>query len=74
MNVALHKIRQLEIFVTTEKAAIMVNKSVRWVQANKHMFVFKRKNGKRNLCFELTSVMEVWNRLEQKKQDEKTVL
>lgn len=59
MNIALYKIRAAQIYVNSVKAATMVNRDVSWVQKNKHLFVFDRVNGKRNLRFELSSVLEV---------------
>lgn len=63
MNRALVKIQELGIFVSTQKAATMVGRDVTWVQKNKRKFVFKRKNGRRNLEFELTSVLRVWDKM-----------
>jgi len=59
MTIALHKIRCLNLYVSSQKAATMVNRDITWVQKNKNRFVFRRKNSKRNLEFELSSVLEV---------------
>lgn len=67
MIVEPHKIRALKIYVSSHEAAGMVEKSVRWVQLNKHRFQFRRQNGKRNLEMELTSVLKVYEKM--KKQD-----
>lgn len=69
MNLALNRLRQLDIYVSSEKAATMVGKSVRWVQENKDKFNYKRKNQKRNLEFEITSVLQVWENLSHGKSE-----
>lgn len=60
---ALIQIRKAQLYVSTEKAALMVGRSVRWVRDNKQKFVFKRKNNCRNLEYELSSVLKVWQDL-----------
>ncbi len=59
MKVALYKIRELGIYVSSVKVATMVNRDISWVQKNKHLFVYERVNGKRNLKFELSSVLKL---------------
>jgi hypothetical protein len=69
MTAALNRLRQLDIYVSSEKAATMVGKSVRWVQDNKERFKYRRKNQKRNLEYELTSVLQVWENLSHGKSE-----
>lgn len=66
MNNALTIVRRADIWVSTQKAALMVGKSMRWVQENKMLFRFQMK-GSRNLVFELASVLKVAQSLEQRK-------
>lgn len=67
MNVPLYLIRAREIYLSSKETAAMVKKSVRWVQANRFRFSFRRQNGKRNLEFELSSILSVWNELRREK-------
>lgn len=62
MNLPLHIIRATGIYLSSKKAAAMVGKSMRWMQANRFRFTFRRKN-KRNLEFELASILKVWHEL-----------
>lgn len=63
MNVTEHKLQQLQIYVSSKKAALMLGRDITWVQKNKMMFSFRIK-GSRNLEFELCSVLKVSNQLE----------
>lgn len=62
MNVPLYLIRARGIYLSSKETAAMVKKSARWVQANRFRFEFRRK-GSRNLEFELSSILSVWNEL-----------
>lgn len=63
MNIALHKVRAANVWVSTGKAATMVGRDCSWVQKNKERFEFKRPKS-RNLFFELTSVLKVQEELQ----------
>lgn len=57
MKVALNKVREADVWISTAKVAKMLNITPDAVIKSKHAFNFKRP-GKRNLQFELSSVLE----------------
>ncbi len=66
MIASYHILRSAEIWVSTQKAAQMCGMGPRWVQKWKSDFEFRRK-GKRNLEFEITSVLKVAEKLQEEK-------
>ncbi len=68
------QIRKADLYVGTEKAAVLLDKSDSWVKKNrsKFPFVFRRKNGGRLLEYEISSVLEVWNKLQLMRKATKT--
>lgn len=60
MNIPLCIIRPMGIYLSSKETAALVKRSMRWVQANRFRFEFRRQNGKRNLEFELSSILQVW--------------
>lgn len=67
MTAPLHKIRSTDVWISSKKAAGLLERSVRWVQMNRSRFDYRRP-GSRNLEFELSSVLKVWNELEAQKE------
>lgn len=62
-SVALHIVRSADQWVGSKKAAQLCQKSVRWVQANKELFKYRRKK-KKCLEYELSSVIQVRQKLD----------
>jgi hypothetical protein len=58
MSVALHILRNADIWVSTKKVALICNRDVTWVQKNKARFTFRRQKV-RKLEIELSSALEV---------------
>jgi hypothetical protein len=59
MEYPLHRIRLLEKHLSTKEVALVLCKSTSWVRIHKNLFDWKRK-GRRNLKYELTSVIQVY--------------
>lgn len=53
----LHRIRMQDMYVSCSRAARIVGKSQRWVRLNRELFIVD--DSKRNLKFELSSVLEL---------------
>tara|TARA_R110002074_G_scaffold86875_8_gene191874 strand:- start:1175 stop:1432 length:258 start_codon:yes stop_codon:yes gene_type:complete len=64
---ALQILRNADIYLKTTEVASMVGMSKRWVSLNKTKFKVRRLNDKKNLLFELSSVLEVALELEETK-------
>lgn len=58
MSIALHILRNADIWVSTKKVALICNRDVTWVQKNKARFNFRRQKV-RKLEIELSSALEV---------------
>lgn len=52
----LHRIRMQDIYVSSTRAASILGKSERWMRLNRDLFIVD--DSKRNLKFELSSVLE----------------
>jgi|GEM_PF-6624548 len=65
----LSKIRGAEKHLSTLEVARFLVRSVRWVRDNKKRFDFERQNQKRNLKYELSSVIKVWLEIENENQE-----
>lgn len=67
MNRALNIVRRADLWVSSEKAAIMLGRSLRWVQRHKDRMRFRRK-GTRNLEFELSSILKLEQLMTEQKE------
>ncbi len=56
MTIPPNIVRRADIWISTREASELLPYGLRWMQANKHLFEYRRK-GKRNIEFELSSVL-----------------
>ena len=57
----LNGLDRAELWVSTKEACKVLNRSDKWLKTHKEKFEFKRKNGRGDLQFRLTSLVNFIN-------------